>query len=642
MAGRDDPELWFNRPDVFAGLVLGGVAAARSFEPSLMPRTTSHQALVSGASGALGFALGGAVYGVAARTGSTVGDLATTTSLGVGGFVLSRSLPEQEAETHGVGMVRPVTRTVGDCLAVGGVAAAGAVVARGSVRRFAASAAVAGVAGIVGARSIRRGLAAQRAALTEYDPAPPRPLPALGRSLAVGGVLTALVNGYRRSGHATARILQRRLGIDGDASQWWGDLVALGLWAGSVRALSHTFVRGLRLYDRVVDPGYDRPPHTPLRTAGAGSPLSFARAGREGRRFVTDVAEAHEIEQVMGAPARAEPVRVYVGYANAKDDRERIALAMSELHRTGAFERSLLVVGCPAGNGLVNTLPLEVLDHVLLGDVAAVAVQYGQLPSLLTLNRVTRGASLHRMLLEAIRDELLSRRADRRPRVVVYGESLGAWAGQDAFLHEGVAGLDRLGVHRALWLGTPHYSSWRREVIEDRTIAVPAGSVVELDRGSRLDEDPTLLDQTRLRATIVGHHDDPVRYLALGLIVRRPPWLAAERPERVPDHMRWFPGVTAVQVIVDAFNATRPVPGVFRATGHEYNLDLPSVTLAAYGIDRPPEDVWERLIEHLAARDAARAAAIRRLPAPDALAHELAGHEHAGHGEHGTPLPLDA
>ena len=147
----------------------------------------------------------------------------------------------------------------------------------------------------------------------------------------------------------------------------------------------------------------------------------------------------------MGQPGRSEPIRVFVGYSAARTDEERVQLAIDELHRTGAFDRSILLVGCPAGNGYVNTLPLEIIDYLTLGDGAAVAVQYGRLPSFLTLQRVTRGGAVQRLLLEGIAAVLADRPPELRPRIVVYGESLGAWAGQDTFLHQGVAGLDELG-----------------------------------------------------------------------------------------------------------------------------------------------------------------------------------------------------
>ena len=606
---------WFHRPDVWSGLILGAALAGRSFRPSLMPRATAHQALIAGVTGALGFALGDATYGLLGRTGTPVGDLVLFGATGVGGFAASRALPEADGEPAW----RPAVRTSASCLAAGSTAAALGVAVRAvPVERRRIAGAVLTVAALgSGARAVVAGVKAQRAAHTEYDPPPPQPLPAVTQSVAVGALLVTLGEGFRRSAGAIGRTLERRLGVGPGISRWVGRAAAAGVWYGTGKALADTFVRGLRLYDRVVDAGFDRAPSTPARSSGEGSPIAFARLGREGRRFVLNAPYPDEIERVMGEPAVAEPIRVFVGYAAARTDEERVALALDELRRTGAFDRRLLVVGCPAGNGLVNTLPLEVLDHVLLGDTASVAVQYGRLPSFLTLQRVPRGGRVQRALLEGIAAELADRPPERRPTVVVYGESLGAWSGQDTFLDRGVAGLDELGVARALWVGTPYYSGWRRQVLVDRTVEVPDGSVVEVDR-----PDPLLdLDdqgRDRLRVVILGHGNDPVRYLSAGLLVRTPPWLLAPGPERpwgVPADMGWLPFVTGVQLIVDAVNATRPVPGVFRATGHEYTADLPDVTLDAYGIARPAPERWAALVDHLQRLDAERAE-FRRLPRP--------------------------
>lgn len=616
-SGSDPSDLWLKRPDVWSGAVLAAVAATRSFAPSLMPRRTSHQALVSGVSAALGFALGGATYGVAARTRSTSGDLAVLAGLGGVGTALSRALPPVDGEP----MWRPTLRSTGDLLTAGSAAAATGVAVRGSRERFVAAAALVGAAAAVGARDVHRGLQAQKAMLETTDPPPPRPLPALGSSVGVAAVLAGVANGYRHSGRAIASVLQRRLGLRVISSEVAGDVLAVGLWVGTAKALSNVFLTGLRLYDRVVDPGYDDSPDTPTRSSGPGSPLSFARLGREGRRFVVDAPSAAQIEDVMGRRAVAEPVRVFVGFAHGRSDRDRVALAMDELHRTGGFDRSLLVVGCPAGNGYVNTLPLEVLDHVLGGDVAAVAVQYGRLPSFLTLNRVSRGGRVHRLLLEAVAAEVAARPPERRPRVVVYGESLGAWAGQDAFLHRGVAGLDELGIDRALWVGTPYYSGWRHEVLGARTVEVAPGSVVEIGgpEGLRALDDEA---RRRLRAVILSHDNDPVGYISASLLVQKPWWMGERRPPRVPAAMEFTPVVTTVAVLVDAVNATRPIPGRFRATGHEFKADLPDVVLDAYGIERPDDGTWARLIEHLQAQDAERVAVTRALPEPAAAVPE--------------------
>ncbi len=136
-----------------------------------------------------------------------------------------------------------------------------------------------------------------------------------------------------------------------------------------------------------------------------------------------------------------------------------------------------------------------------------------------------------------------------------------------------------------------------------------------------------------LRAVVLGHGNDPVRYICLGMFVRRPGWLTGTRPWGVPPTMGWLPGITGIQVIVDAVNATRPVPGVFRATGHEYTADLPEVTVAAYGLDAPDPARWSTLLEHLKAVDAQRASHSRLSRASKPLSADGSG---GGEGSSGS------
>ncbi len=627
---------WLHRPDVWSGLVLAGALAGRSFQPSLMPRATAHQALVAGASGSIGFGLASATYGLVARTGSPIGDAALLSATAVGGFATSRLLRESDHERHW----HQFARTAGSALAAGSVAAALGVAVRGAHpdRRFIAGGLLTSAAILTSARAIHQGLSAQRAAHDPYDPPPPKPLPALTQSVGVAAGLTTVVSAFRHSSGLVARTLERRLGVPRPAATWLGRGISVGAWYGITKALADSFVSGLRIYDRVVDAGFDRAPSSPLRSSGEGSPIPFARLGRQGRRFVLNAPDADEISAVTGEPSPTEPIRVFVGYSAARTDEERVALAIDELHRTGAFDRSILLVGCPAGNGYVNTLPLEVIDYLSAGDSAAVAVQYGRLPSFLTLQRVTRGGAVQRALLEGIASVLAERAPDDRPRVVIYGESLGAWAGQDTFLHQGVAGLDELGVDRALWAGTPYYSGWRREVLVDRSVTVPEGSVVEIDRPAPLLE---MSDTERgaLRAVILGHGNDPVTYICFNMFVRRPSWLRGERPWGVPATMQWLPGITGIQVIVDAVNATRPVPGVFRATGHEYTASLPEVTVAAYALDPPSPERWATLVEHLQAVDAERASHGRLARTAPAGSDPSSASDSAGARRHRRRIP---
>ena len=55
----------------------------------------------------------------------------------------------------------------------------------------------------------------------------------------------------------------------------------------------------------------------------------------------------------------------------------------------------------------------------------------------------------------------------KRPKFVLFGESLGAWTSQDAFVDQGTQGLVDAGVDHAIWIGTPHFSKWKEQVLYD-------------------------------------------------------------------------------------------------------------------------------------------------------------------------------
>lgn len=597
----DPSDEWFRRPDVWSGVVLGAAMATRSFGPSLMPRKTGNQALVSGASAAAGFAIANATYGVVAGNYPLEDQPVVFATAGAAGLITSLLVREQPGED----LDRAVLRVLGQSLAAGSAAGGAVAMVRNAKDPVRAGLALGAVAAALGAVSVVRDLRHQIDALDDVDPAPPRPLPALGQSVTVAGVLAAVVNGYRRSGKGMSLLLQRRFGLSRDVADVGGRIGATVGWGVVGAAFVDTFVRGMALYDRVMDPGYDRPPTTSRCSGGPGSCIEFSRIGRQGRRFVGNVPTVDDIAEVMGRPAVAEPIRVFIGYDAASTPEERVAMALVELERTGAYDRSLLVVGSPAGTGYVNTVPFETVDYLVLGDSAGVCVQYERLPSLLAIQRVGVGARHYRLLLEGIHAALTTRPPDRRPRVVLYGESLGCWAGQDALLPGGLQRMDALGIDRALFAGTPFYSGWMRNALAGGT--TPAGTVVEVDSAEELTGlGPDRLDV--LRVALLSHDNDPVRKLTLDLLVKRPEWLETPRPAGVSSHQRYAPLITTIQTVVDTANATNQVPGVFRAVGHDYRLDLPAAVLAAYRLDEPSALQWSRLLDKLQADEAARAA----------------------------------
>jgi uncharacterized membrane protein len=105
---------------------------------------------------------------------------------------------------------------------------------------------------------------------------------------------------------------------------------------------------------------------------------------------------------------------------------------------------------------------------------------------------------------------------------------------------------------------------------------------------------------SRERVWFLEHDGDPVVRFRRDLISQRPGWLAGPRGRNVPEAMRWFPGVTWAQVLVDTLYATNVTPGEFESIGHDYRADLGAVVTAAYGLARAapsPEELEGTLRE---------------------------------------------
>ncbi len=96
----------------------------------------------------------------------------------------------------------------------------------------------------------------------------------------------------------------------------------------------------------------------------------------------------------------------------------------------GGLDRAVLLVVLPTGSGWVNPAAADAVEVLAGGDVATVTVQYDDRPSYQSFlsGGGERAAEQARALLDAL-DRALVARAGDRPRVVVYGESLGAVGG---------------------------------------------------------------------------------------------------------------------------------------------------------------------------------------------------------------------
>src|SRR5690606_20321203 len=187
-------------------------------------------------------------------------------------------------------------------------------------------------------------------------------------------VLLGLGRGFHflasRAARISGRYIPRRvanvLGITVAVIIFWlfaSDVV----WRLGFNALDASF----REFDALMEP--ERPqPTDPLKTGSPASRLSWKSLGRAGREFVASGPSAEEISALSGRSA-LEPIRVYVGLQVGDTERERAALALEELQRVGAFERSVLVIAMPTGTGWLDPAAMDSLEYLHHGDVATVA-----------------------------------------------------------------------------------------------------------------------------------------------------------------------------------------------------------------------------------------------------------------------------
>jgi len=371
-------------------------------------------------------------------------------------------------------------------------------------------------------------------------------------------------------------------------------------------------------------------------SGGPDSLVPWATLGREGRRHVlAGVAptprdhralalERDSIQSVTGAPPLAEPVQVYVGLDSAPTPRERVDLALHEMDRLGAFDRGLIVLVSPTGTGYVNYAALASLHYLTRGDVATVVMQYSKRPSPLSLGKVAVAREQNRLLWLEIARRLRNTEGPR-PRVAVFGESLGAHASQDVFLGWGTAGPAALGIDRGLWIGTPAGSKWHRQVMDPRRIDVDHHAVGVFNDFEQIEAlDPA--ERARLQYVLLSHDNDGVTTFAPDLLLRRPAWLdparAAQRPSTppgrsprgLPPGMRWLPATTFFQNLLDMSNAQRS--GAYEADAHDYRPDLPRFVSEAFDLPVTPQ-VMGRIERAVQRREVVREQLFTVVPEPD-------------------------
>ena len=257
-----------------------------------------------------------------------------------------------------------------------------------------------------------------------------------------------------------ARVLIRRWHIHTEVALFIGTAIVVALL---VTLINGVLVRGFFAAMNALSQPQDAATPTdvaqPMLPEKSGSPASLApwdSLGYEGRKFVATGPHAAELTRLNSRPAK-EPIRVYAGLHTADDDQGRMQVLIGELERTGAFTRKLLVVVPTTGTGWIDSVAPGSLEMMYNGDTAIVGVQYSYLPSWVSfLGDRQKSMDSGRMLIDTIHDRWQQLPPDHRPKLVLYGESLGSMAGQAAFGF--LPDIARMGFDAVLWVGPPHAS----------------------------------------------------------------------------------------------------------------------------------------------------------------------------------------
>ena len=276
-----------------------------------------------------------------------------------------------------------------------------------------------------------------------------------------------------------------------------------------------------------------------------GQPGAVATLGKEGRRHMlthvrptpapdrpagfADLPDL-SIETVMGEPALAAPVQVYVGLDSAPTVRERVDLALAEMERTGAFDRSLLVLVSPTGLGYVNYVALAAAQYLSRGDIASVTMQYSRRPSPLSLGRVGQAREQNRLLWLRIIERIRQIGGPRPAGRAVRREPRGA--------HQPgrLPALGHPGPARP-WASTGRCGSARPTAASGCTRS-PARDRLDVDRASVA----VVNDLAQLRAVteqrgslppyvMLSHDNDGVTRFGPDLLTTAPAWLGPQPAE---------------------------------------------------------------------------------------------------------------
>ena len=380
-------------------------------------------------------------------------------------------------------------------------------------------------------------------------------------------VLNAVAAGF---GHVMPRRVSNVIALAMAVLIFWS--VANGL---IFRFALHLANSSFRELDALIEPEQQQPAD-PAKTGSKASLIGWEDLGRAGREYIASGPTKAELSAFSGRPAQ-EPVRVYVGLNAAETTAERARLALSELKRTDAFKRSVLVIVMPTGTGWVDPAAMDTVEFLHNGDVASVALQYSYLTSWLSLLvEPGYGGEAARDLFAEVYGYWTTLPRDSRPRLYLHGLSLGSMSSElSAELFEVMADP----YQGALWSGPPFTNRIWNAVTRNRNPGSPEwlprfrdGAYVRFTSQRNALSLPGA-HWGPMRIIYLQYASDPVTFFDYHSLYREPDWMRAPRGPDVSPELRWYPVVTFLQLLLDMATATTSPMGHGHVYAPEHYID---------------------------------------------------------------------
>lgn len=320
-----------------------------------------------------------------------------------------------------------------------------------------------------------------------------------------------------------------------------------------VRVAMSTINRTFAAVNDETDPDFAAPTSV-LRSGGPQSLASWESLGHQGRVFVSAGPTVQQLSRFSGKPA-VEPIRAYAGLHSADGIKATAALAARELQRTGGLNRAVVAVATTTGTGWINEAEASALEYMYNGNTAIVSMQYSFLPSWLSfLVDQENARQAGQALFEAVDALVRAMPEDKRPKLVVFGESLGSFGGEAPFLslNNLVARTDG-----ALFSGPTFKNTIWTTLTRERDAGSPEWLPIYDDgQNVRFVAKAENLNRPDAqwghpRAVYLQHASDPISWWTPDLLFAKPDWLREPRGYDVSRRMEWIPVVTFLQVSAD-------------------------------------------------------------------------------------------